>query len=185
MGDDAHGGRSQGERRLRADPPGYAPASSGRQPPSAIGALAAPTTPSAAPIGPAVEPIDVRPGDLAAGVPSVPAPAPIPRSGSPAGRGLARRLLAGLSGLVAAVVYLTAGLPILLLLALYPLPGSDVALTLLKASGMAGWVAIGAWLIVDWWRLRYRVLLAPFAAWVLAWAVVVTGSHLGVLAIGP
>ncbi len=92
----------------------------------------------------------------------------------------------GALGLVAAAVYLSSGIGLMLMLVLSPTSGSDVILFVAKAIDLIGWLAIGAWLLIDWRRLRLRVLLAPAAAWVLVYGLIWTISnlHFGQLNVG-
>lgn len=45
----------------------------------------------------------------------------------------------------------------------------------MELTDLAGWLAIGIWLLRDWWHLRLRVVVAPVAAWMwtylLSWAI--------------
>jgi len=71
----------------------------------------------------------------------------------------------GVLGLVAAAAFLASGLLLMLALALTPKPGNDALVVVLKTADVVGWLAIGRWLLIDWWHLRLRVLLPPVVAW--------------------
>ncbi len=96
-------------------------------------------------------------------------------------RGLLRRALGLVLGLVAAVLFLGSWILLDVTLALTPYPGSDLALLIVKTVDFGGWLAIGGWLFVDWSHARLRVLLSPVIAW--AWLLVLgsLASGLGFL----
>jgi hypothetical protein len=94
-------------------------------------------------------------------------------------------LAVGLLGLVAAGAFLASGFLLLLALALTPNPDKDSALLILKVIDVAGWLAIGIWLLVDWWHFRLRVLVPPVAAWLWTYVIAAQTGGLGVLNWGP
>jgi hypothetical protein len=85
-----------------------------------------------------------------------------------------RNVAVGLLGLVAAGVFLVSGVVLSVGLALTPNPGNEALFAVLKAADVIGWGAIGFWLLVDWGRLRLRVLGAAVAAWL--WTVLLQGA---------
>ena len=94
--------------------------------------------------------------------------------GQGGGRSRLRKAGVGLLGLVAAGLFLTSGTVLSLGLALTPNPGNEALFTVLKAADVIGWFAIGFWLLVDWARLRVRVLAPAVAAWL--WAALLLGA---------
>jgi hypothetical protein len=100
-------------------------------------------------------------------------------------RSILRLLAVGLLGLVAAGAFLASGFLLLLALALTPNPDKDSALLILKVIDVAGWLAIGIWLLVDWWHFRLRVLVPPVAAWLWTYVIAAQTGGLGVLNWGP
>lgn len=80
-------------------------------------------------------------------------------------------------GLVGATAFLASGLLLILALALTPNPGGEALVPVLKAADVVGWLAIGLWLLVDWWHLRLRVLVPPVAAWL--WTSLLLGTMNG------
>lgn len=105
----------------------------------------------------------------------------VPGTDAPlAGRGWRSRLrtvAAGVLGLVGATAFLASGLLLILALALTPNPGGEALVPVLKAADVVGWLAIGLWLLVDWWHLRLRVLVPPVAAWL--WTSLLLGTMNG------
>lgn len=94
-------------------------------------------------------------------------------------------MIRALLGLVAGVVFLFSLVLMLLDLALTPNPGDDTALAGLKSIDVVGWIAIGIWLLIDWWHLRLRVIAPPVAAWVWTYLLAMSMSGLGTLNWGP
>ena len=94
--------------------------------------------------------------------------------GGQGGRSRLRNAGVGLLGLVAAGLFLASGIVLSLGLALTPNPGNEALYTVLKAADVIGWFAIGFWLLVDWARLRVRVLAPAVAAWL--WTVLIQGA---------
>ena len=101
------------------------------------------------------------------------------------GRDLAWLVVRGLIGLAAAMAFLVSGLLILLDLALTPKPGDDSALSFMKMIDVAGWIAIGIWLVVDWMHVRLRVIAPPVVAWLWTLSLAASMSGLGYLNWGP
>jgi len=105
--------------------------------------------------------------------------------GGRSGRDLAGLIVRGLIGLAAAVAFLVSGLVLLLDLALTPKPGDAYALSVMKVIDVAGWIAIGIWLLVDWVHVRLRVIAPPVIAWVWTFSLAASMSGLGYLNWGP
>lgn len=72
-----------------------------------------------------------------------------------------------LLAIAAAIAYVVSGLFSLLVLVLTPEPGAEAFVFIAKAVLVVGWLAIGWWLLLDFWRGRWRFVAAPVAAW--AW----------------
>jgi hypothetical protein len=78
-------------------------------------------------------------------------------------------IVAFLAGLLA---WLWAGVGVLATVILYsPDPGQGVAVAALKALLVAAWLGTVAWLALDFFRGRFRLVLAPIAAWILVYAL--------------
>ena len=73
----------------------------------------------------------------------------------------------------------------LLTLALFPNSGNDAPVLVLKIADLVGWLAIGLWLVLDWSRLRLRVVVPPVAAWLWVYLLAVALGRLGHLSWGP
>ena len=74
--------------------------------------------------------------------------------------------------LVAVLAWLWAGIGVLAAIVLYrPNPGQDVAVVALKALLVATWLGTVAWLALDFFRGRFRLVLAAIAAWALVLAL--------------
>ena len=101
------------------------------------------------------------------------------------GRNLAGLIVRSLIGLAAAVAFLVSGLLLLLNLALTPKSGDEFALSVMKVIDVAGWIAIGFWLLVDWVHVRLRVIAPPVVAWLWTLSLAASMSGLGYLNWGP
>jgi hypothetical protein len=89
-------------------------------------------------------------------------------------------------GLAAAAAFLASGVVLLLFVALIPYHDTDAALLVaLKTADVIGWLAIGLWLLVDWWHLRFRVLVPPVAAWIWIYVIGSVSYGIGYLNWGP
>lgn len=98
-----------------------------------------------------------------------PHPAPAARAQPLPGHRLAWRVAVAAIGLVAALAYLVSGLLLVFALFLYPKPGMELLLIVLKGATAIGWLGIGGWLLADLARLRIRVIGAAIAAWAWVW----------------
>ena len=107
------------------------------------------------------------------------------RPGDRSRRHLAGLVMRSLLGLAAAVAFLVSGLLLLLDLALTPKPGDEFALSVMKVIDVAGWIAIGIWLLADWVHVRLRVIAPPVVAWVWTFSLAASMSGLGYLNWGP
>jgi hypothetical protein len=84
-----------------------------------------------------------------------------------------------LVGLLAAAVYLASGLLVLVAQIYAPGEGLEAVLGIARAVGVVVWIAIGVWLVTDWYRLRARVLAAAALAWVWAYLLVALVANNG------
>jgi len=96
-----------------------------------------------------------------------------------------RTVTVGVLGLVAAGAFLASSLWLLLFVALHPYPGNEAVLVVLKVADVVGWLAIGLWLLIDWWHLRLRVVASPVAAWLWTYLLAAATSGIGYLNWGP
>lgn len=109
-----------------------------------------------------------------------------PRPADRSWRSLARNVVVGVLGLAAGAAFLASGTLLLLFVALTPYHGNDAALlVVLKSVDVVGWLAIGLWLLVDWWHLRFRVLVPPVAAWMWTYLIAAASNGIGYLNWGP
>jgi hypothetical protein len=109
-----------------------------------------------------------------------------PRPTDRSSRRLARNVAVGVLGLAAAVAFLASSVFLLLFVALTPYSDNDAALlVVLKSVDVVGWLAIGLWLLVDWWHLRFRVLAPPVAAWMWTYLIAAASKGIGYLNWGP
>ena len=108
----------------------------------------------------------------------------VAESAAPDPHSTIRRWAAGLLGLAAALAFLPSGLLVLLGFVLTPRPGNEVALGILKLADFVGWFGIGGWLLVEWGRLRFRVVAPAAIAWAWGYLVVLFMRGFGFLNIG-
>jgi hypothetical protein len=76
----------------------------------------------------------------------------------------------GIVGLVALLVFLASGVLVLLVAVLAPKPGAELPLIAVKVVAVGAWAALFAWLLLDWVRLRIRLIVPVAIAW--GWAIV-------------
>lgn len=103
---------------------------------------------------------------------------------APDPRSTLRRWAAGLLGLAAALAFVPSGLLVLLGFVLTPRPGNEVALGILKLVDFVGWFGIGGWLLVEWGRMRFRVVAPAAIAWAWAYVLLLLMTNVGFLNIG-
>jgi hypothetical protein len=76
-------------------------------------------------------------------------------------------------GIAAFVGWLGAGLLVLLSFEITAVSGQQIALGVLQVLSLVGWLAILIWLVVDLGKANPRFVLAPFAAWIWVFLVLV------------
>lgn len=86
--------------------------------------------------------------------------------------GWQRTLALAVSGLAAALVWLSAGFYVIIAMIVTPDPGAEIVVAGLKVALVAGWLAAFVWLVRDLGRGRLWFLAAPFAAW--AWVILLS-----------
>ena len=99
-------------------------------------------------------------------------------------RSAVRRWGAGLLGLGALLAFLPSSLLGLLGIMLTPKPGLDLALVILKLVDAVGWFGIGAWLLFEWGRLRFRVVAPAAIGWVWTYVLLWVMAGVGFMDIG-
>lgn len=84
---------------------------------------------------------------------------------------LARQLAVAIGGLFAALVWFSASYVFFITLLLTPHPGREVVVRILQLVQVAGWLAIGLWMLRHLLVGRIRFLAGAAAAWVWMYGV--------------
>ena len=88
-------------------------------------------------------------------------------------------------GVAALIAWLLAGMFVLFSFIVVPQPGQEISLRVLQVLLVIGWVAIACWLVVDLGGGNPRFVLAPFAAWIWVFLLLVFIGNISSLGFGP
>jgi hypothetical protein len=87
-------------------------------------------------------------------------------------------------GIAALIGWLGAGLLVFISFQLTAQSGQEIPVGVLQVLSLVGWLAILIWLVVDLGRSNPRFVLAPFAAWLWVYLVLIFLSYISSLGIG-